>query len=120
MDYVNGQFLFIYDIGKIDNVPLSQIEYIGNTQKLSVDNDYEITKRIDSENAQRIANMVSNATTRSSSWTLSKEWNSIYTTAEETGEKQSKTDTRTDSEGNTVGGKYFVSNSSGGSTNTST
>ena len=119
-DDVNGQFLFIYDIGKIDNVPLSQIEYIGNTQKLSVDNDYEITKRIDSENAQRIANMVSNATTRSSSWTLSKEWNSIYTTAEETGEKQSKTDTRTDSEGNTVGGKYFVSNSSGGSTYTST
>lgn len=118
-DDTNGQFLFVYDIGKIDNVPLSQIEYIGNTQKLDIDQDYEVSNVITSESAENIANMVSNATTRSSSWTLSEQWNEAYTSEEETGETQTKTDTRTDSEGNVVGGKYFVSNSSGGSTYTS-
>ena len=114
-DSTNGQFLFVYDIGKIDNVPLSQIEYIGNTQTLKIDKDYEVSNSISSEEANKIAQMVSEATTKSSGWTLSEEWDQVYTSAEETGEKKIKSDTRTDSTGKTVGGKYFVSNSSGGS-----
>ena len=118
-DNENSQFLFIYDIGKIDNVPLSQIEYIGNTQELKIDKDYQVSNTISSDEANRIANTVAEATVRSSGWTLSEEWNQNYASTEETGSKQVKTDIRTDSTGKTVGGKYFVSNSSGGSTYTS-
>lgn len=119
-DSTNGQFLFVYNIGKIDNVPLSQIEYIGNTQSLNVDKEYEITDTITSDTAETIANTVSNATTRSSGWTLSEEWNDIYEAGSESENIKIKTDERTDSEGNVVGGNYFVSNSSGGSSYIST
>lgn len=119
-DDVNGQFLFVYDIGKIDNVPLSQIEYIGNTQSLSINKEYEITDTITADKAETIANTVSNATTRSSGWTLSEEWNNIYEAGSEYEDTRVKSDARTDSEGNVVGGNYFVSNSSGGSSYVST
>lgn len=114
-DDISGQFLFCYDIGKIDNVPLSQIEYIGNTQILKIDKDYEITNLITSDKAESIANSVATATTKSSGWVLSEEWNKIYENGSEYEDTQIKSEQRTDSEGNVVGGKYFVSNSSGGS-----
>ncbi|MBQ2661266.1 MAG: InlB B-repeat-containing protein [Clostridia bacterium] len=119
-DDTSGQFLFIYNIGKIDNVPLSVIEYIGNTQTLKIDKEYSVSNYISSERAEIIANSVSNATTRSSGWTLSKEWNTVYESSDEYGESQCKSEERTDSEGNVVGGNYFVSNSSSGSSYVST
>lgn len=115
-DSKSGQFLFVYDIGKIDNVPLYEIGYIGNYQKLDNTYTYEYTDSITSEQAELIANTVSNATTRSSGWTLSEDWNKIYTSEEEDQNLQTKSEERTDSEGNTIGGRYFISNSSGGST----
>ncbi len=119
-DDTSGQFLFVYDIGKIDNVPLSQIEYIGNTQTLNINKEFEITDIITSDTAETIANSVSNATTRSSGWTLSEEWNKVYEAGSEYENKKIKTDERTDSEGNVVGGNYFVSNSEGGASYVST
>lgn len=114
-DDVKGQFLFCYDIGKIENVPLSQIEYIGNTQELKIDKEYEITNIITSDTAESIANTIANSTTKSSGWVLSEEWNKIYENGSEYEDTQIKSQQRTDTEGNVVGGKYFVSNSSGGS-----
>lgn len=119
-DDINGQFLFVYDIGKIDNVPLSQIEYIGNTQTLNIDNEYEITNTITSDKAETVANSVANATTRSSGWTLSEGWNKVYSSGSSETQGQIKSKERTDSEGNVVGGNYFVSNSKGGSSYVST
>ena len=119
-DDLNGQFLFVYDIGKIDNVPLAEIEYIGNTQSLDIDQEYEVSDTITSDQAQSIANMVSNATTRSSGWTLSEEWNELYSAGSEYENSKIKTDERVDSVGNTIGGNYFISNSSGGSSFVST
>lgn len=119
-DNINEQFLFIYDIGKIENVPLSVIEYIGNTQTLSINKEYEITDIITSETAETVANTVSNATTRSSGWTLSEEWEQSYEAGSEYKTSQVKSEERTDSEGNVTGGNYFVSNSEGGSSYVST
>ncbi len=119
-DATKGQFLFVYNIGKIDNVPLYEIDYIGNTQKITINQEYEITDIVTAEQAQKIANSVSNATTRSSGWTLSEEWNQLYSSGSEYGDLQVKSEQRTDSEGNTVGGNYFVSNSTGGSSYVST
>lgn len=119
-DDINGRFLFIYDIGKIENVPLSEIDYIGNTQTLDITKEYTITDTVTEETAETITNMVSNATTRSSAWTLSENWDQVYSEGSGYEDEQIKTTERTDSEGNTVGGKYFVSNSTGGSSYMST
>ena len=119
-DNTTGQFLFVYDIGRIDNVPLSQIEYLGNSDGISVDSEYQVINTIEKSNAEKIANTVSNTTTRSSGWTLSEEWNKIYEAGNEVDETKGKSVKRTDIEGNVVGGNYFVSNSKGGSSYLST
>lgn len=116
----NGQFLFVYNIGKIDNVPLNEVEFIGKTESLTYNKDVIVTDTVDEGYVNTINNMVSNATTKSSGWTLSKEWNDIYETKEEVGALSEKSDERTTSDGTVVGGKYFVSNSEGGSSHVST
>ena len=115
-DAENGQFLFIYNIGRIDNVPLYLIKDLGNTQRLEFEQTITVTDYISNEQAQSIVNTVMEATTRSSGWTLDKEWNNIYSEGTEQGNVQVKTDERVDSQGRVVGGNYFISNSSGGST----
>lgn len=124
-DSDNGQFLFVYNIGKIDNVPLNVVGnetsdgekegYIGNSEGVEIDKQYSVSNTVDSETAKRIAETVSNATTKSSAWTLSSDWNRLYTAEDEIGETKGKSTVRTDSEGNVTGGNYFVSNSQGGS-----
>lgn len=119
-DSDNGQFLFVYDIGKIDNVPLSVIDPLSNSEGIEINQQYSVSNTVDSETAQKVAETVSNATTRSSAWTLSSDWNKEYAAEDEIGETKGKTTVRTDSEGNVTGGNYFISNSSGGSSYTST
>lgn len=124
-DSDNGQFLFVYDIGKIDNVPLNVVGdetsagekegYIGNSEGIEIDKQYSVSNTVDSETAKRIAETVSNATTKSSAWTLSSDWNTLYRAENQIDETKGKTTVRTDSEGNVTGGNYFVSNSQGGS-----
>ena len=119
-DDANGQFLFVYNIGKIDNVPLNEVEFIGKTETLNYNKEIVVTDTVDEGYVDTVNNMVSNATTKSSGWTLSKEWNDVYETKEETGSLSEKSDERTTSDGTVVGGKYFVSNSKGGSSHIST
>ena len=119
-DDEKGQFMFLYDIGRIDNVPLSQIEYLGNSDGINIDNEYQVVNKVEQTNAEKIADIVSNTTTRSSGWTLSSEWNKVYEAGNEIDETKGKSEVRTDTEGNTVGGNYFVSNSKGGASHLST
>lgn len=119
-DDKNGQILFVYNIGKIDNVPLNEVEFIGKTETLNYKKEVVVTDTVNETYVDNINKMISEATTKSSGWTLSKEWNDIYSTQEEVGNLTEKSDERTTSEGKTVGGKYFVSNSQGGSTHVST
>ena len=114
-DADNGTFLFVYNIGRIDNVPLSVIENIGNTQRLEYEKSVTISNYIDSQRAEIMLQSIMNATTRSSGWTLSEEWNNVFSEGTETGKIQGKTDERIDSQGNVVGGNYFISNSTSGS-----
>lgn len=115
-----GRFLFVYNIGKIDNVPLSQIEYIGNSQKINIKKSYQVTNSITETEAETVAEMISKATTESSGWTLSKDWNKLYEAGSEYDETRGKTQERTDSQGNVTGGNYYVSNSQGGASFVST
>ena len=113
-DDINGKFLFVYDIGKIENVPLKVVKETWNSEGTEIDTEYKYTTQIINEDVKSVVNSVSDATTRSSGWVLSKEWNEIYEAGEEYADKQIKSEERTDSEGNIVGGKYFISNSEGG------
>lgn len=119
-DDVRGQILFVYNIGKIDNVPLNEVEFIGKSEGLNYKETHTVTNTISEQYIDQINEMISNATTKSSGWTLAEEWNDQYTKQEETGKLKEMSEQRTDTEGNTVGGKYFVSNSEAGSTHVST
>ena len=114
-DDTNGQFLFVYNIGKIDNVPLNQIAYLGNSDGIEINQEYDVSNSVSKETAEQVANTVANATTKSSGWTLADEWETVFEAGNEIDEQKGKTEVRTDAEGNVTGGNYFVSNSSGGS-----
>lgn len=121
-DAANGQFLFVYNIGKIENVPLNEIpgSYFHNIGSTTFNKKLQISSSVNEEFVDSINSMISNATTRSSGWTLEEGWEDIYTSGEETGKLSEKSDERTSSDGTVVGDKYFVSNSEGGSTHVST
>ena len=119
-DNNNGQFIFVYNIGKIDNVPLSVIREPVFSQGIEIDEEVEVIDTITKESAKNISKVVANATTRSSAWTLSKDWEEVYEAGEEYQNLNIATKERTDLEGNKVGGEYFISNSQGGSSYMST
>lgn len=121
-DADNGQFLFVYNIGKIENVPLNEIpdSYFHNMDKTTFSEELSISDTVNESFVENINQMISNATTRSSGWTLEEGWEDIYESSEETGSLSEKSDERTTSDGTVVGDKYFVSNSEGGSSHVST
>lgn len=75
-DSDNGIILFNYHIGTIKNIPLYEIMRLNCVN--GVISTYSISKseEIGQERAESIASIISNATTNSTSWTLSSEWNS--------------------------------------------
>jgi len=120
-DNERKQFLFVYNIGKIDNVPLYTYQR-DNGDKVMYQNttvDFVDTTTLKTEfsreDAQNIAKTVANATTRSSGWTLSEGWNDIMSESQADSTKQVHSEERVDSKGNVIGNAYFVSNSEGGS-----
>ncbi len=119
-DMDNARFMFVYEIGTINNVPLEQIKYYGNTDGITINEEFEYTKSVQESTANTVANVVSNATTKTSAWTLSEEWNKSTEATNEHEEEIGKTQERTDSTGSVVGSKYYVSNSKGGASSTST
>ena len=118
-DMDNGRFLFAYEIGTIENVPLSQIEYIGNSQGININKTVKYTKTLGTGFSDTITKAISNATTKTSAWTLSEDWNSSTSATNEHDEQIGKTKATTDSEGNVTAGKYYISNVKGGVTSSS-
>lgn len=119
-DTDNGRYLFVYEIGTIENVPLSEDggEQI-NSEGITITKELAMSKSVQEGTADRIAKTVAKATTETSSWTLSENWNSSTSATNEHDEQKGKTKEIIDSEGNVVSGKYYVSNSQGGSTSVS-
>ncbi len=74
-----GQYLFVYEIGQIENVPLYTMKNFGNVSGLTVSETITTSSSINEETANSIVNTIAEATTRTSSWTLSKEWNDSLT-----------------------------------------
>ena len=113
------EFSFIYEIGTISNVPLNVVEYYGNTNDISITKTVEVSNTSTSTEATKIANVVSDATTKSSEWTLSEDWNKVTSVSESYAEQTGKTKEELESIAKSETGTYLVSNSSGGSTSTS-
>ena len=119
-DLDNGQYLFVYEIGTLDNVPLLDgSERVINSEGINITDEVTLAKAVNQSTADRIAKSVSNATTKTSGWTLSEDWNKTTSATNVHDEQIGKTQERTDSEGNVVAGRYYVSNSKGGSTSVS-
>ena len=117
-DMEQGQYLFIYEIGTIQNVPLQQIRNFGNSEGITFSETFNYTQTVNQKFAETITQTVANATTTTSSWTLSEDWNDVSSATNEHEEENIKTDGTVDSEGNVTEGRYYVSNVTGGATAT--
>lgn len=116
-DLDNNRYLFVYEIGEIDNVPLNLIaDFPDIDSKLELNTTYTYSQSVDSRFINTAAEAVSKATTTTSSWTLSEDWNTSTNATNEHDEERGKTKGKTDSQGNVYGSQYYVSNVSGGST----
>lgn len=78
-DEENGQYLFTYEIGQIENVPLYEMKNFGNRSGLDVSETITTSNSISEGTANSIVNTIANATTKTSAWTLSKDWNDSLT-----------------------------------------
>lgn len=79
IDEENNTLLFVYEIGAIENVPLYTIKDFGYISGDGVTKSETATYTVTiSESAmEAYTKAVSNATTQSSNWTLSEDWNEI-------------------------------------------
>ena len=119
-DMDNGQYLFVYELGRIENVPIKNVRtFTGNLTGLDVTDSFTVSNKVGEGFEDTMAETVSNATTKTSSWTLSEEWTESASAVNAHEEEKGKTEGVTDTEGKTTGQKYYVGNSTGGDTSVS-
>lgn len=75
----NANISFVYNIGTIENVPLYQIGEWMNQDGIGNVTEITTTRSFTKECTEEFVKAISNATTNSSSWTLSSEWNETLT-----------------------------------------
>lgn len=73
------KYYFVYDLGMIVNVPLETIVDLGYRSSLGIEETVIKTITLEETEATTLNTAVENATTKSSSWTLSKDWNELLT-----------------------------------------
>lgn len=117
-----GSILFAYEIGTVENVPISQISEMyqsvgGMKQTFTTAETVNFT---DTE-AQNIAKIVSNTTSDSKAWSLSEDWNDVTSVSESYAQQKGWTHEEAEQHSKTSSNTYSVNSSSGGSqTNTAT
>lgn len=75
----DGQYLFAYEIGQMENVPLYTIKDFGNTSGLTISETITSSGTINESTSNSIVNSLAHSTTETTSWTLSKDWNDCLT-----------------------------------------
>lgn len=117
-DTDNGLMLFTYEIGEIENVPLFETFKLNCADGIITSVSKTNNKEISSDEAKTVAQTISNATTNSSSWTLSNDWNKTTEISQsyldQTGQTREEAETLAKSSSNT----YNLTSSSGGSSGT--
>ncbi len=120
-DSDEGRFYFTYELGTIENVPLSDALWtIQSVAGLAQQKSETYTTSISTEQASEIAKTISSTTVDSATWTLSKDWNDVTEVNEEwaveNGMTQEEANTRIQGES----GTYSVTESNGSSSTSTT
>ena len=117
----DDMILFTYEIGKIENVPVYEIENFGKIIAGGVAETR--TKEVSTQMSEGLINeyssAVEKATTGNATWTLSNGWTDSMSVSEEWAQEHGTTAEKVKEESTTETGNWFVNKSSGGSqTNT--
>lgn len=89
-DEDNGQILFAYELGQIENVPLYEIKNLGNSCGITVEEEYAKSNSISESRADSIVDTIEQTTTKTTTWSLSKDWNKSLTKLETKTNEQGK------------------------------
>lgn len=117
----DGVIYFTYELGTIENVPLSDaIWTIQSVAGLAQQKSETVSITISEEKATEIADMISKSTVDSATWTLSKDWNDVTSVTEEWAKEQGLTVEEANERTKTESGTYSVTESSGGCNTTTT
>ena len=120
VDEERNVIFFAYEIGEIQNVPLYTIKDFGYISGDGVTKT-ETTKyatTISEELMKSYTSAISQATTESSNWTLSKDWNEVTSVNEEWSEENGYTVEEAEKIGTSSTNNWNVSSSSSGSKST--
>ncbi len=118
----NGVILFSYEIGEIRDVPLYEIENFGKINQDGVAKT--VTKKYSVTTSEQLmksyTKTVENATTKTSSWSLSDGWSKSMDVSDEWCEQNGMTREEALRVGKADTGNWYVSNNKGGSISSST
>lgn len=114
-----GVIYFTYEIGTIENVPLSDaIWTIQSVAGLAQQKSVDVSEEISEERATEIAETISNTTVDSATWTLSEDWSDVMEVSESWAKENGMTQAEALEKMKTSTGSYSFTDSSGGSSTT--
>ena len=90
-DEENGQILFIYKLGDIENVPLFTLYRYSTAEGIVTSVTTTEQRSISTSDAKTISETIAKATTDSATWTLAEGWNESTSISQETLEQQGLT-----------------------------
>lgn len=114
-----GVIYFAYEIGTIENVPLSDAKWtIQSVSGLAQQKSEEIKTTITKEKAEEITKAISKATVDSATWTLSESWNDVIEVNEEWAKEQGMTQEEALEKTKTSSNTISINDSNGGANST--
>ncbi len=114
-----GVIYFAYEIGTIENVPLSDAKWtIQSVSGLAQQKSEEIKTTITKEKAEEITKAISKATVDSATWTLSESWNDVIEVNEEWAKEQGMTQEEALEKTKTSSNTISINDSYGGANST--
>ena len=119
-DEDNNTILFIYEIGKIQNVPLYVVNDFGYIAGDGITKTETKSYSVTTEQSlmESFANTLTNATTKTTNWTLSEDWNESIELNKEWYEERGLTQAEGEKIAKSESGNWIVSSGSNGSSET--
>lgn len=114
-DEPNGQILFVYEIGTIENVPLYETQRINSANGIVTVVEKTTQKSVTTSEAENVAKSIASATVNSGSWTLSEDWNSVTSVDQSVLDQNAWTQEEAQTHAQTSSSSYFFNRSEGSS-----
>ena len=119
-DSDNGVLYFTYELGTIENIPLSDnIWTIQSVSGLAQQKSESVTTSLSQSKADSISNAISNSTVDSGTWTLSEGWSDTTSVTQEWAEQHGVTVEEANERCTSVSNTFSVTDSQGGSKSSS-